>query len=140
MHGNRTKQITIITIIELERAERSSNFHFEALESNINQWHLVWWIPFDSSSNQCRYCILSSFDSCVPNRVWSKSWLYDPTVGSSWILDHLIGRIFPFKMIVYEPKLELKRVRYHQNTKNSTKIFSLFFKGKTCCFWPNFAL
>jgi len=36
-------------------------------------------------------------------------------------------------MIVYGLKLELKRVRYHQNTKNSNKIFT-FFKRKNMLF------
>ena len=31
-------------------------------------------------------------------------------------------------MIVYGPKSKSKRMRYHQNTKNPNKIFTVFFK------------
>lgn len=51
-----------------------------------------------------------------PNRIWSKSLLFDSTVGSCWILNRIVGHIFPFKTIVYKPKSELKLIRYHKNT------------------------
>ena len=70
-----------------------------------------------------------------PNRVWSKSSLFDPTIGSYWILDHLVGHIFPFETIVYGPKLELRWMRYHKNTKTLIKS-SLYFSGKLVVFYP----
>ena len=51
------------------------------------------------------------------NRVWSKSWPFDPTFWSDWILDHLVVHIFPFKTMVHGLKSELKQMRYQQNTK-----------------------
>ena len=50
-------------------------------------------------------------------------------------LDCLIGHIFRFKTIVYGPKLELKQVRYHKNTKTLIKS-SLYFSGKLVVFYP----
>ena len=70
-----------------------------------------------------------------PNRVWSKSSHFDLTIGSYWILDHLVGHIFPFETIVYKPKLELRRLRYHKNTKTLIKS-SLYFSGKLAVFYP----
>ena len=32
---------------------------------------------------------------------------------------------FPFQTTVYRPKSELKQIRYHQNSKNPNKIFTL---------------
>ena len=57
-----------------------------------------------------------------------------------WILDHLIGHIFPFKKIVHGPKLELKRMRYQQNFKTLIKCFTFFFFfiGQKGCFLTNF--
>ena len=51
-----------------------------------------------------------------PNRVWSKSW----------ILDRLVGHIFPFEMIVHGTKSELKEMRYQQKTKTLIKYFTFF--------------
>ena len=64
---------------------------------------------------------------------WFYRWI-------TWILDRLITHIIPFEMIVYRPKSELKQIRYHQNTKNPNKIFTLFFfNRKRDSFWPDFA-
>ena len=72
-----------------------------------------------------------------PNQVWSKSWLFDPIVWSDWILDHLVGYIFPFKTMVHGLKLELKRMKYQHNTKTLIKCFT-FFQVKQAVFGPNF--
>ena len=70
------------------------------------------------------------------NRVWSKSWLFDLTIGSCWIL-HRVGNIFPFETIVYELKLNLKWMRYHKNTETLIKS-SLYFSKKLSFFLPGF--
>ena len=70
-----------------------------------------------------------------PNRVWSKSWLFDSIVWSDWILDHLVSHIFPFKTMVHELKSELKRMRYQQNTKTLINCFN-FFQVKQAVFGP----
>ena len=94
---------------------------------------LEWWIkksqylknPFYRKSNQ------------NPNWVWLKSWLFDLTIGSYWILNHLVRHIFPFETIVYRPKSELKRIRYHKNTETLIKS-SLYFSKKLSFFLPGF--
>ena len=69
------------------------------------------------------------------NQVWSKGSLFYPTIGSYWILDHLVGHIFPFETIFYGTKLELRRMRYHKNTKTLIKSL-LYFSGKLAVFYP----
>ena len=69
-----------------------------------------------------------------PNRVWSKSWLFNLTIGSCWILDRHIGNIFSFKTIVYKPKSKLKQMRYHKNTETLIKS-SLYFSRKLTVFY-----
>ena len=64
-----------------------------------------------------------------------KSWLFIGNVGSYWILDHLVGHIFPIEMIVCRPKLVLKWMRYHKNTKTLI-MSSLYFLGKLAVFYP----
>ena len=84
--------------------------------------HNIWKNPFYRKSGQ------------NPNLVWSKFWLFDLTIGSCLILDLLVGNIFPFEMIVYELKSELKWMRYHKNTKTLIKS-SLYFSGKLTVFY-----
>ena len=61
-----------------------------------------------------------------PNWLWLKSWLFDLTIGLCWILDHLVGYIFPFDTTVYELKSELKWIRYHKNTENPNTNLHFF--------------
>ena len=56
-------------------------------------------------------------------------------VESCWILDCLVGHNFPFKTIVYRPKLELEWMRYHKNTETLIR-FALNFSGKLAVFYP----
>ena len=76
---------------------------------------------------------VTTFEKSILQKNLPKPWLgmikkftFDPIVGLCWILDHLIGNIFPFEMIVYGPKSKLKRMKHHKNTETLIKS-SLYF-------------
>ena len=56
---------------------------------------LEWWIK---KSQHLKNSFYRKSDQ-NPIRVWSKNWLFDPTIGSCWILGHLIEHSFSFKTI-----------------------------------------
>ena len=107
--------------------------NFKAKKGKNKYNMLEWWIKKSLHLRNPFY--KKSYQNL--NQVWSKSWFIDPTIGSCWILDRLVGHIFPFEKIFYEPKIGVKLNEISQTYQNLNKIFTVFFK-KADSFLPDF--
>ena len=57
-----------------------------------------------------------------------KKLTFYPTIGSCWILDRLVGHIFPFKIYSLLAKFRVEMDEISQKYRNPNKTFAVFFR------------